>query len=473
MRWTGWEIGEPGGPGSQAGGLQAETVIPLLASPDASVREAAWWIAARHPTWAGPLASAIDKRLSAATATDREQRELLEKLTEFGDNAAIQQLVATMAMREGATSTRATALEVMSATRLRELPASWIPALVRALTGDDAESLRLAVRVAGRAPAPKALVPDLRTALLAVVRAPALRHDVTIDLKIDALAAAAAGIGAIDSDLFSLVRTALGASQRASLRLAAASVIEKVRLDRAQLYSLVDIIKTAGPLETPRLLTAFDRDTVNDEALGLALIAALESSSGRSNLRADVLRPRLVKFPPAVRRRGEALLDALTADTARQTRRLEELLGNVQNGDRRRGQAVFNGVKGACATCHAIGYLGGKMGPDLTRIGEIRSERDLLEALVFPNASFARGFEPVRVTTNAGAVHDGLLRTERSDEIILTQGEGQEVRILREDIDDIQPGSISPMPSGYAEALTRAELADLLAFLKATRWGSQ
>jgi hypothetical protein len=29
------------------------------------------------------------------------------------------------------------------------------------------------------------------------------------------------------------------------------------------------------------------------------------------------------------------------------------------------------------------------------------------------------------------------------------------------------------MPSGYAELLTREELADLLAFLKATRWGPQ
>lgn len=113
------------------------------------------------------------------------------------------------------------------------------------------------------------------------------------------------------------------------------------------------------------------------------------------------------------------------------------------------------------------------MGPDLTRIGEIRSERDLLEAVVFPNASFARGFEPVTVTTNAGAVHGGLLRAERPDEILLTPGEGQEVRIRREDIEDIQPGSISPMPSGYAQMLTRAELADLLAFLKATRSGAK
>jgi putative membrane-bound dehydrogenase-like protein len=453
--------------GMPGGGLRPETVIPLLDSADTLVRETAWWIAARHPTWAGELANFFDVRLNAKTASEQQQRDLQGRLTEFVDDPAIQRLLATMAAREESAPTRATALGVMATTRLRELPAIWVPPLVRALAGADEETVRLAVLAAGRAPAPKAVAADLRAALLAAVRAPTRR----LDVRIDALAAAAAGLAPFDSDLFDLVRAALDPSRPVSLRLAAAGVLEKVRLSREQLRALVEIIRTAGPLETPRLITAFGHDA--DEALGLALVAALESSSGRSNLRADVLRPPLAKYPSSVQRRVEALLESLAADTARQTRQLDELLAAAQGGDRRRGQAVFNGTKGACAACHAIGYLGGKMGPDLTRIGEIRSERDLLEAVVFPNASFARGFEPVTVTTNAGAVHGGLLRAERPDEIVLTPGEGQEVRIRREDIEDIQPGSISPMPSRYAEVLTRVELADLLAFLKATRSGAK
>jgi hypothetical protein len=35
------------------------------------------------------------------------------------------------------------------------------------------------------------------------------------------------------------------------------------------------------------------------------------------------------------------------------------------------------------------------------------------------------------------------------------------------------PGSVSIMPPGLADQLTRQELADLLAFLKATRSGAQ
>jgi len=447
--------------------LKPDAVIALLDAADPLVRETAWWIAARHPAWAGELASFFHERLGAATLSDARQRELHEKLTEFGDDPAIQRLLATMAERDGSANTRATALRIMAATRSKQLPAIWIPSLVRALAAGDQSAARLAVLVAGRAPAPKAAAADLRGALVGLVRNATL----PLDLRLDALAAAAAGLGTLDADLFDVVRAGLDPARPSSMRLAAAGVIEKVRLNREQLRGLVEIIRTAGPLETPRLLPAFDHDA--DEALGLRLIEALASSAGRSNVRADVLRPRLAKYPASVQRRGEALLEALTADTARQARRLDELLAALHGGDRQRGQTVFNGSKGACAACHAIGYLGGKMGPDLTRIGEIRSERDLLEAVVFPNASFARGYEPVMVNTNAGAVHGGLLRSERSDEIVLVPGEGQEVRIRREDIADIQPGSISPMPTGYAELLTREELADLLAFLKATRWGPQ
>jgi len=50
--------------------------------------------------------------------------------------------------------------------------------------------------------------------------------------------------------------------------------------------------------------------------------------------------------------------------------------------------------------------------------------------------------------------------------------DGQERRLPRADVADIQPGAVSLMPAGFAEQLSRQELADLLAFLKGTRWGA-
>ena len=102
-----------------------------------------------------------------------------------------------------------------------------------------------------------------------------------------------------------------------------------------------------------------------------------------------------------MQQRGEALLASISEDTAAQLSKLEGLLVAARDGDPRRGQFLFNSPKAACSTCHTIGYQGGTIGPDLTSIGQIRTERDLLEAIVFPNASFARGYEPVVVTTKS------------------------------------------------------------------------
>jgi putative heme-binding domain-containing protein len=130
---------------------------------------------------------------------------------------------------------------------------------------------------------------------------------------------------------------------------------------------------------------------------------------------------------------------------------------------------VFNGSKAACISCHAIGYAGGTLGPDLTRIGQVRSERDLLEAVVFPSVSFARGYEPAVVQTRSGVVHSGVLRVDGPDEIVLSTPAGVDTRIPRNDVADVQPGVVSVMPPGFADVLTRTELADLLAFLRAAK----
>jgi putative heme-binding domain-containing protein len=119
-----------------------------------------------------------------------------------------------------------------------------------------------------------------------------------------------------------------------------------------------------------------------------------------------------------------------------------------------------------------MGYLGGKLGPDLTSIGQARTERDLLESIVFPSASFVRSYEPVIVVTKSGDEHSGVIRRDGADELVLGTGPNLEVRLSRADIAEMRPGTVSVMPQGLDEQLTRQELADLVAFLKNTRWGA-
>ena len=116
-----------------------------------------------------------------------------------------------------------------------------------------------------------------------------------------------------------------------------------------------------------------------------------------------------------------------------------------------------------------LGYLGGKLGPDLTRIGKIRNDRDLLEAILFPSASFVRSYEPVEVQTAKGRVFNGLVRRDTPEELVLALDATEEVRIPRGDIEDIQPSKVSIMPAGLEKVLTTQDFADLVAFLRACK----
>jgi putative heme-binding domain-containing protein len=165
----------------------------------------------------------------------------------------------------------------------------------------------------------------------------------------------------------------------------------------------------------------------------------------------------------------DALLATMGVDPAKQRAHLDELALALKDGDIRRGQALFNSAKAACSTCHMMGYVGGNLGPDLTRVGQIRTERDLLEAVVYPSASFVRNYEPILVTTKSGEIYQGNLREEGNDSLVLAIAPGSEVRLSRTDVAEIQPGSMSLMPQGLDQVLSKQELADLIAFLKGTR----
>ena len=229
--------------------------------------------------------------------------------------------------------------------------------------------------------------------------------------------------------LFSFLLAQLDREQPAAARVGRRRCAVASQAHPAQLGALADVLKTAGPLEVDRLLTAFEQST--DEALGLKLVKVLGESSALSSLRADAIKQHLAKYGPPVQTAARRLYARLNADAAKQKARIDELMTRISSGDVRRGQLVFHSEKAACYTCHAIGYRGGNIGPDLTKVGQIRSERDLLEAIVYPSASFIRSYEPVVVATADGKVLNGLLKNETSDEILLVTGANQEARVAR------------------------------------------
>ena len=268
--------------------------------------------------------------------------------------------------------------------------------------------------------------------------------------------------------VFDFVLAQLSPGNPVSLREASIRALASCTLDRERKLALIARIRDCGPLEVNRLFRIFEKET--DEKLCAQLLDSLSASAGRDGLRQENLDQWLKKKTPGVQERGTVLLGKLQGNTLQQKEHLATLKGSLPAGDIRRGQAVFNSPKTACSSCHAIGYLGGRIGPDLTRIGQIRSELDLLEALVYPSLSIVRSYEPVEVITRAGKVHSGILQEEEGGILTVIPGPTTRATISKAELAELRPGKTSIMPAGLDKQLSRQELADLLAFLKATRW---
>ncbi|HTK75279.1 MAG TPA: PVC-type heme-binding CxxCH protein [Gemmataceae bacterium] len=448
------------------GKLDVAAVTKELAAADPALKETAWWIAGRHPEWAGELTGVLRERLTAKALAPAEQDELAKQLALFAKAAPAQQLLAELLGPRGADATplaKRVILRAMAKAGLREAPAPWITTVADVLRGNDAELTGEAVATARALRWPRQRPEHLVTALKQISGNSA----VPAGVRLNALAAVPGALAGLEPATFDFLRSQLAPEQPVATRSAAADVLSRAKLSREQLLALAECVKNAGPLEIDRLLDAFAAST--DSAVGHSLIAAMKASPGRAAVRIESLKPRLSKYGNGVTSEAEELYALLTADNAGQREKLDKLVAALSNGDVRRGQAVFHSPKAACSSCHATGYVGGRIGPDLTKIGSIRTERDLLESIVFPSASFVRSFEPVQVVTKAGKVHNGLVRQDQPDEIVLTMNADTEVHVARDDIESVQPGTVSIMPSGLDQQLSPQELSDLIAFLKACK----
>ncbi|HTL54753.1 MAG TPA: PVC-type heme-binding CxxCH protein [Candidatus Limnocylindrales bacterium] len=450
------------------GNLKPETVAPLLGSPDAQLRSTAAWIAGHHPEWGATLAEFFQQRLAASDLTAADTEELKNQLAEFATSQPIQELVAAR-LRDANTSpaTRKLLLQSIASTSLKNPPEAWVQTVSLSLVAQDESVLEPAVAAARVLSQSKTNLSSFSVALLGMGQTEA--HPPALRLR--ALAALPTGLSSVTPELLHFLCANVDPEKPVSLRADAVTVLAKAKLTDEQLISLCDALKAAGPLEMTRLLGAFETST--NEKVGMKLLGALKESKGLSSLRPDLLQTLLAKYPDSVQQQGKELLALLQVDSEKQRAHLEELLGSLQKGDIRRGQAIFNSEKAACSSCHAMGYLGGHVGPDLTSIGQVRTERDLLESIVYPSASFVRSYEPYIVRTKSDEDYNGVLRKDAPDEVVLATGPTTEARIARSDIADMRPSTVSVMPAGMEQQLSKQELADLVAFLKATKWGAQ
>jgi len=129
------------------------------------------------------------------------------------------------------------------------------------------------------------------------------------------------------------------------------------------------------------------------------------------------------------------------------------------------GRVVFNAV---CATCHRLDREGHAVGPDLFDIRR-QTKENILFHIVNPDAEIAPAFTAYLAEAKDGRVLSGVLVGDTPTSITLRGPLGVEATLLRADLGKLEslPGSL--MPTGLEAGLSKQQLSDLLAYLKAEK----
>jgi putative heme-binding domain-containing protein len=441
--------------------LSASAVVARASALDDTIRSAALWVLMRHPEWSGAALEHIRRELDPENAGADRLEGLANLMLAFQEQGDIQELLASMpGSLSQSIANRVWALETIGQTHLAPLPKSWIEAIVRAIRDEIPEVRQTAVRIASRL--------DLQEADAPLIK---LADDPTqpAELRLEALRATLHRNPEPSPAAFKLLLEQLGETDSPLTVLAAGEVVAKTKLDDTRRIRLIDrAMKNA--LLTPTMIAEVFKPPIGESAaLRWAdyLEAALASGWKPSE---SALSVALDSIPSLSQERRRAILALGMQNMNARRAHLSSYESLLTGGDPGRGRQVFFGNTAvACASCHRVGQQGGEVGPDLTRIGAIRSGHDLLESIVLPSSTFAQGYESYSVATHDGRVVNGTIARQDSQMILLRDSSGALTRLPRASIAEIQRAEVSQMPDGIAATLTREQLRDLLAFLRSMR----
>jgi putative heme-binding domain-containing protein len=135
--------------------------------------------------------------------------------------------------------------------------------------------------------------------------------------------------------------------------------------------------------------------------------------------------------------------------------------GNAQNGER-----LF---RINCASCHKANGRGGRLGPDLSRVGLSRTRAALVRQIRGAVEDFRPGYEPVTITTKSGSQIQGVKKNEDLFSVQVMDTRERIQGYLREDVRQVTDEKKSAMPAFGTERLSEQDLDDVLAYLATLR----
>lgn len=437
------------------GNLARDEVVGLLDTTDVPLQTAAMEIITRRK-WTDDIITFAAKLLEQPELSAPQQGIVENALTGLLKEKKVQELVAAMLAKDSLPNVqRKLLLSVLAQGDLPELPPE-LAALVKAsLSAADPEVLSVAVLAAK--------ADSFDEPLLLIARNDKTRRETRL-AAYSTIAGHKKPLG--ESDI-AWLKSQVTQSDLPLSRITAARALGSAALTTDQLKVVAALIAEVGPLELSPLLAAFHG--VTDDSVGKELAASLAKSPGAGSLSLTQIETLLKPFSAEARKPIQPLLERLTTAAKEQRTRLEGLLAHLDGGNAQAGRDIFVNKRAACTACHRVGESGGKIGPDLTKVGERRSQRDLLEAVLYPSASVGQGYETYVIQTSGGQTVTGLVTRRTADALFLRTPDQKDIRLATADIEQMKPSPVSIMPAGLENTMTNEQLRDLIAYLRSLK----
>lgn len=224
--------------------------------------------------------------------------------------------------------------------------------------------------------------------------------------------------------------------------------------------ALLRLRTSVGPKLGSQILTLLlSREDGTEDLLD----AVAEGQVQFNDLQLDQRQALLNHPTPSISKRAKELMESQGAMVTSNRQALvdqwmpvTEMAGDVTNG-----LAMF---QKHCAACHIHGELGKEIGPNLTGMA-VHPKEEILVNVLDPSRSVENNFRTYQILTVDGNVVTGMLAGESANALRIIDSQGKEQQVLREDIEQMTSSAKSLMPEGFESSITRAEMADLLAFL--------
>ena len=142
----------------------------------------------------------------------------------------------------------------------------------------------------------------------------------------------------------------------------------------------------------------------------------------------------------------------------------------AERGDAARGEQIFWAKeRGNCGQCHMIGPRGGRIGPNLSRIGAARSAAALEREIRRPAEVIPVGFETVTVVGKDGRKIRGVRKNEDTFSVQIMTASEEILSFSKKEVEVTPELDRSLMPAYGPERLSAGDLDDVVRYLRALR----